>query len=176
MNLQFLEPLKKVPQSDVDQGNFVYILDKTHFKPCCFGAHLAKALGETKERLLESGRIGRVASFHWGIKKFKELSGLERDEIDILFYLAGLRSKCGHTINPFSTADWNYSIKEMIERLEKVDYRQVVEIYGQYSEYMNDLADSFDGDMDRAINSMEPAEPVVYFLQEFDDKKERKAV
>ena len=173
MNLQFLESLKKVPQSEVDQGNSLYIVNKKYFKPCCFGAHLAKALGEVKEGPIESGRRGRVASFHSGISKFKELSGLERDEIDILFYLAGLRSKEGHTINPFSTADWNYSLKEMIERLEKVEYKQVLEIYGEYSEYMNDLADSFDGDMDRAINSMEPAEPVVYFLQDFDDRKER---
>ena len=73
-------------------------------KPCCFGAHLAHVL-------LNDNHYSK------GAQAFKDRLGIKNDaQLLLLFTKAGLDK----TINPFSTADWNLPVMEVIENLEKI--------------------------------------------------------
>ena len=143
MRLESLEPLKKIQQKDVDQKNGWYYVND--FKPCCFGAHYAKVHGiepiEISGWQNEGTTIGKKAlKYSHGRSKFMDQTGLSLNETIVLFYLAGLREKneTYKAIDPFSDNDWNYDLRDMIQRLESIKYDQIHKVMSDFDDYLDE--------------------------------------
>ena len=129
----FLQPLKKVPENDFDQDVARYYVHKQKFKPCCFGAHLAKILNCSLFKL--DNTTTKYYYYGDGKDEFLKRTGMSEAECTVLFYELGIVNRyppssisAGEIRDPFGIFPWLITVKEAIERLEKDGERVLKEI------------------------------------------------